>query len=75
MKRKLDKTKEKQAKIEDGLETNFQEKSDIRGDEINIIFLFCLYLLQGIPLGLCKAIPMLLQKKHVSYKQQVSVKY
>lgn len=58
---------------EDGvLEFNhIQEHSDLRGDEKNIAILLFLYMLQGIPLGLCGSIPMLLQKRDVSYRQQV----
>lgn len=48
------------------------EASDLRGDRGNIAILFFLYLLQGIPLGLTAAIPMLLQNRGASYKQQVS---
>lgn len=48
------------------------ERSNIKGDETNIAILLFLYLLQGIPLGLCSSIPMLLQNHGVSYKQQVS---
>lgn len=47
------------------------EASDLRGDRGNIAILFFLYLLQGIPLGLTAAIPMLLQNRGASYKQQV----
>lgn len=46
-------------------------QSDLRGDRGNIAILFFLYLLQGIPLGLTAAIPMLLQNRGASYKQQV----
>lgn len=48
------------------------EHGDIRGDEKNIAILFFLYLMQGIPLGLCSSIPMILQNHGVSYKQQVN---
>ena len=48
-------------------------QSDLRGDRGNIAILFFLYLLQGIPLGLTAAIPMLLQNRGASYKQQVGV--
>ena len=51
------------------------DHGDIRGDERSIVILFFLYLLQGIPLGLSAAIPMLLQNRGVSYKQQVRVFY
>jgi PAT family acetyl-CoA transporter-like MFS transporter 1 len=49
-----------------------EEIGDMRGDERNIALLFFLYVLQGIPLGLSAAIPMYLQNRGVSYKQQVS---
>lgn len=69
MKRKLDK---ENSITEDGIiDGNIQEPSDLRGDEKNIAILFFLYLLQGIPLGLCGSIPMLLQNRGVSYRQQV----
>lgn len=42
----------------------------VRYDFGNIIILMFLYLLQGIPLGLCVSIPMLLQSRNVSYKDQ-----
>lgn len=63
----------KDGSVEDGIrETNHvQEHSDLRGDEKNIAILLFLYLLQGIPLGLCSSIPMLLQNRDVSYRQQV----
>lgn len=47
------------------------EASDLRGDRANISLLFFLYLLQGIPIGLTAAVPMLLQNRGASYKQQV----
>lgn len=64
---------EKDDKVEDGVhESNHvHERSDLRGDETNIAILLFLYLLQGIPLGLCGSIPMLLQNRNVSYRQQV----
>lgn len=46
--------------------------SNLKGDRKNIALLFFLYTLQGIPLGLSAAIPMILQNHGVSYKQQVS---
>lgn len=46
-------------------------RSNIKGDEKNILLLFFLYTLQGIPLGLSAAIPMILQNRGASYKQQV----
>lgn len=49
--------------------------TDIRGDRANIAILFLLYLLQGIPLGLTAAIPMLLQNRGASYKQQAEFSF
>ncbi|XP_040168681.1 acetyl-coenzyme A transporter 1 [Anopheles arabiensis] len=51
------------------------EKSDLRGDWGNIAILFFLYLLQGIPIGLASAIPMLLQNRGASYKQQAEFSF
>lgn len=50
-------------------------RSNIKGDEKNILLLFFLYTLQGIPLGLSAAIPMILQNRGASYKQQVTLPY
>lgn len=51
------------------------EPSNISGDRGNIAILFFLYLLQGIPLGLTAAIPMLLQNRGASYKQQAEFSF
>lgn len=40
-------------------------------DRSNILLLLLLYVLQGIPLGLAGSIPMILQNRHVTYKEQV----
>ncbi|KAK3705516.1 hypothetical protein RRG08_041390 [Elysia crispata] len=42
----------------------------LRGDLNSIMLLMFLYILQGIPLGLSGSIPMLLQSRKVSYKEQ-----
>ncbi|XP_014223966.1 acetyl-coenzyme A transporter 1 [Trichogramma pretiosum] len=52
-----------------------EQKSNIKGDEKNIAILLFLYLLQGIPLGLCSSIPMLLQNRGVSYRQQAEFSF
>jgi hypothetical protein len=39
----------------------------IRGDETNILVLLFLYILQGIPLGLAAAIPLILTNRNVRY--------
>lgn len=51
------------------------EESDLRGDRWNIAVLFFLYLLQGIPLGLSAAIPMLMQNRGTSYKEQAEFSF
>ena len=45
-------------------------KANWRIDTANILLLLFLYILQGIPMGLAGSIPMLLQSRHVGYKQQ-----
>lgn len=47
-----------------------QEKSNLKGDYLNVAILLFLYMLQGIPLGISAAIPLLLQKRGVSYAEQ-----
>lgn len=63
---------EKEELIENG-DTNDGGTSDIKGDEINIAVLLFLYTLQGIPLGLAGAVPMLLQNRGITYIQQVNL--
>lgn len=41
------------------------------GDRLNITILLFLYTLQGVPLGLTAAIPIIMQKKHITYREQV----
>ncbi|EDV96397.1 acetyl-coenzyme A transporter 1 [Drosophila grimshawi] len=52
-----------------------EEKPDIRGDRRNIAILLFLYILQGIPIGLIAAVPMLLQNRGASYKQQAEFSF
>ena len=40
---------------------------------INISLLMFLYILQGVPLGISSSIPMILQNKNASYKDQVTL--
>ncbi|XP_034404695.1 acetyl-coenzyme A transporter 1 [Cyclopterus lumpus] len=42
----------------------------IRGELGNVLLLLFLYVLQGIPLGLAGSIPLILQSKSISYKDQ-----
>ena len=46
-----------------------------RQDSNSIALLSFLYVLQGIPLGISGAIPMILQNRGVTYKQQVSFSF
>lgn len=57
--------------MENGANVKESSNSNLKGDEQNIALLFFLYTLQGIPLGLAAAIPMILQNRGVSYRQQV----
>lgn len=51
------------------------EAANIEGDRINLGLLLLLYTLQGIPLGLSNAIPMLLQKRGASYQTQAQFSF
>lgn len=44
--------------------------ANLEGDYKNVFLLLLLYVLQGIPLGMAGSIPMILQNKNISYKQQ-----
>lgn len=46
------------------------QKSSIKKDLWNIIFLMFLYFLQMIPIGLTGALPYILSSRHVSYSDQ-----
>nr|CAI5869779.1 unnamed protein product [Callosobruchus analis] len=61
--------------MEHGELTPSSSRSSIKGDEKNIALLFFLYTLQGIPLGLSAAIPLILQNRGVSYKQQAEFSF
>ena len=50
-------------------------KPNVRKDLGNILLLLFLYILQGIPLGLTAAIPMILQNYHVSYTDQAKFSF
>lgn len=52
--------------------SDFSMMSSVDGDKANIALLLFLYTLQGIPLGLASALPIILQNKGVNYKDQVS---
>ncbi|KAF5277548.1 hypothetical protein FQA39_LY18460 [Lamprigera yunnana] len=76
MERRKNKTSETSSmSIENGDASPIHVRSNIKGDEGNIALLFFLYTLQGIPLGLSAAIPMILQNRGVSYKQQAEFSF
>jgi len=69
---------EEEALIEpdgDAVKNTEDKKSGIAGDERNILVLLFLYILQGIPLGLAAAIPLILTNRNVSYKQQAEFSF
>lgn len=49
---------------------NEEEKANLKGDYRNMALLLGLYFLQGTISGITTAIPILLQNRGVSYKQQ-----
>jgi len=63
-------------KIENKMSKNDASRSQgVQGDLSNIAILLFLYILQGIPLGLAAAIPLLLSNRNVSYKQQAEFSF
>lgn len=64
---------EQEELIENGDTSTDADRSNIKGDELNIAVLLFLYTLQGIPLGLAGAVPMLLQNRGITYTQQVNL--
>ena len=50
------------------------QRKGLAGDEKNIAVLLFLYVLQGVPLGLAAAVPLILTNRHVSYKEQVRLR-
>jgi len=57
-------------------DSNLDEKPNLKGDWLNFFLLLLLYTMQGIPLGLTLAMPIILQSnKNVSYKDQVNIRF
>ncbi|CAH0564191.1 unnamed protein product [Brassicogethes aeneus] len=79
MERKKAKKKEMESSLMENGDTPLLGQSElcsnIKGDQWNIALLFFLYTLQGIPLGLSAAIPMILQNKGATYKQQAEFSF
>jgi len=48
---------------------------DLEGDKFHVLVLFFLYVLQGIPLGLINAVPLILTDRDVSYKEQAAFSF
>lgn len=70
VRKRVDSIERKQLLTNQSDHHDHHEPGDLRGDYGNIAILFFLYLLQGIPLGIGQAIPMLLQNRGASYKEQ-----
>ena len=58
-----------------GPEVQVKKPQGVAGDGKNIAVLLFLYVLQGIPLGLGAAIPLILTNRQVSYKQQAEFSF
>lgn len=55
-------------------DSNSNDKPNLKGDWLNFFLLMLLYTMQGIPLGIASAMPIILQSnKNVSYKDQVNI--
>ena len=48
---------------------------DLEGDKFHVCVLFFLYILQGIPLGLGSAVPLVLINRNVPYKEQAKFSF
>ena len=50
-------------------------KTNLHGDYGNIVILLMLYMMQGVPFGIMHSLPMILQKRGVSYKDQAGLSF
>lgn len=66
-------TRENEQNKNDTMDDKADHFNYVKGDEWNIALLLFLYLLQGIPLGLSAAIPIILQNRKVNYSDQVCI--
>lgn len=48
---------------------------DLQGDKLNVLLLLFLYTLQGLPIGLSEAIPLLLSNRNVAYEEQAKFNF
>lgn len=60
---------------EDAKHNTDTEEENLKGDYGNIAILLFLYILQGVPMGILYAVPMLLQNRGVSYKEQAGLSF
>ena len=79
-----DNNNNKERRVEDGTEVttkdSFYDKlkakskmlRDLEGDKVHVLILFFLYCLQGIPLGLINAVPLILTNKGTQYTEQAT---
>lgn len=63
-------TEEEEALLWTEEENNTKTRKGIREELGSVLLLLFLYVLQGIPLGLAGSIPLIMQSKNVSYKDQ-----
>lgn len=54
------------------IEEYANEKPNLKGDKLNVMLLIFMYTLQCLPRGMVAAIPLVLQKRKVTYEDQVS---
>jgi MFS transporter, PAT family, solute carrier family 33 (acetyl-CoA transportor), member 1 len=70
---KSTKDKDDPAEVYDVSLKSKSEKPNLDGDRLNIFLLILLYTIQGFPIGISTALPLILQSKEmVTYKDQVS---
>lgn len=50
-------------------------RTNLHGDYANIVILLLLYMMQGIPFGIMHSLPLILQKRGVSYKDQAGLSF
>lgn len=55
-------------------DVSISEEPNLKGDWLNFLLLLLLYIMQGLPLGLIDAVPIIIQSnEHVTYKDQVNI--
>ncbi|XP_026884878.2 acetyl-coenzyme A transporter 1 [Electrophorus electricus] len=57
-------------RVSDSEDMRLRARVDVRGELGSVSLLLFLYILQGVPLGLAGSIPLIMQSKNVSYKDQ-----